>query len=530
VRVLAVLLALFATAFAQESERSGFTITRTELQVQLDPANAAADISGKLAIRNDGRTTMPRVFLQITSTSNWVSVMRDGSKLTFTEHKVKSDVDHNAAVNEARIELDHPLMPHASVVLDVHYAIKVLPSSERLNALGAPQKDALLTEWDRISSSFTGVRGIGYVLWYPVSLEPASLAQGNAVFQAIAQWKSREAESDFVVHAQEGQRRLEKSYTPLGMNVPVLTGVTAPTTIRNSVGVVAPSLEEAQPFVFPNGAEEFAKAWLPPRTTIAKLWILPEEGDVPFTSGSEAFIPPSIDETTAQAVTLYAVEHAALKSPRAWIQEGYAAFLDAAFRQHERGPNAALKFLVDRVPALSISEPEGANATDTSLINSGEEVRYRTKAMFVWWMLRSLVGDAALQNAIKKYRVEEDSSADYIEKLLEAESHKDLSAFFEDWVYRDRGLPDLSITNAVVQKAPDGSWMTQVFVANDGGAIAIAPLFVAGGDDVENAQVSVPAHSKATVEVKTTFRPQSVRVNDGSVPETDMNNNQFEIK
>ena len=41
------------------------------------------------------------------------------------------------------------------------------------------------------------MRGLGYVVWYPVAIEAVSMSDGNAVFDAIAAWKQRQAHSEF---------------------------------------------------------------------------------------------------------------------------------------------------------------------------------------------------------------------------------------------------------------------------------------------------------------------------------------------
>ncbi|MEO8726290.1 MAG: hypothetical protein ABI383_09205 [Acidobacteriaceae bacterium] len=515
-----------------EPARSGFTLTRTELDVSLHQVDHAAEVSGKLTLRNDQSVALRQVYLQLTSTSKWLAVKREGTKLEFTEHQVKSDADHTGIVNEARIHFDHPLPAHATAELEVRYTLTVARSSGRLRELGAPLDAALATDWDRIAEVFVGVRGVGYVVWYPVALAPGSLQEGNSVFEAVAEWKAREAASTFIVRVVNGERHGDKTYGPLGMAVPVLTGVAAPTLVRNGVSIVANSAIAAEAMAFTNDSQQFARQWLPQVRATAKLWQLPEAGDVPYASGNEAFVPSNLPAQDTQSVTLYAVSHAALASPRPWIQEGYAAFLDAQYREHARGREAALKFLADRRGALALTEPQPENVTSeaSSLIESPEESRYRTKAMFVWWMLKDIVSEAALQKAIKAYKGEQDRSPDYMQKLIEAQSHKDLNWFFNDWVYRDRGLAELSIAAAVPRQTVEGKWVTEVTVANDGGAGASVPVFVTAGPIEEQGRVVVPAHAKASVQVMTNLKPTHVRVNDGSVPETDMNDNDLAIK
>ena len=56
---------------------------------------------------------------------------------------------------------------------------------------------AARSDWDEISEPFTAVRGLGYVVWYPVAIDAVSISDGNAVFDAIAQWKHRHMRSEF---------------------------------------------------------------------------------------------------------------------------------------------------------------------------------------------------------------------------------------------------------------------------------------------------------------------------------------------
>ena len=75
------------------------------------------------------------------------------------------------------------------------------------------------------------------------------------------------------------------------------------------------------------------------------------------------------------------------------------------------------------------------------LTTAYDEVYSRIKAAYVWWMLRDMVGDAALERAIQTYHPGQDKEPSYFQNLLKAETHQDLEWFFDDWVYRDRGLP-----------------------------------------------------------------------------------------
>ena len=91
------------------------------------------------------------------------------------------------------------------------------------------------------------------------------------------------------------------------------------------------------------------------------------------------------------------------------------------------------------------------NDTDrvpTSSAQASDEVYYRTKAAMVLEMLRSNVGDDALRRALQLYREDKmDSDPKEFQRVLERASRRELGWFFDDWVYRDRGLPDLSIAS-----------------------------------------------------------------------------------
>ena len=60
-----------------------------------------------------------------------------------------------------------------------------------------------------------------------------------------------------------------------------------------------------------------------------------------------------------------------------------------------------------------------------------------------------IVGDEALKQALQAYRSDArlDADPEGFQRTLEKSSPKDLRWFFNDWVYRDRGLPDLAIVN-----------------------------------------------------------------------------------
>src|SRR5262249_16882537 len=126
-----------------------------------------------------------------------------------------------------------------------------------------------------------------------------------------------------------------------------------------------------------------------------------------------------------------------------------------------------------------------------SLLNSNNEFYVQTKAMNVWWMLRDIVGETALHAALHNYKPDDDNSPQYMQKLIEAQAHKDLEWFFDDWVYRDHGVPDFRIASVYPRELVNGGYMVTVTVENRGSAGAEVPvtLRMANGESTERLMV-----------------------------------------
>ena len=141
------------------------------------------------------------------------------------------------------------------------------------------------------------------------------------------------------------------------------------------------------------------------------------------------------------------------------------------------------------------------------MIEARDEVYYRTKAAAVLGMLRSIVGDDALRRALQLYRDDKmDSDPKEFQRVLERTAKRDLGWFFDDWVYRDRGLPDLSIASvtprAIDQIGNKGSgWLVAVEVRNDGGAVAEVPVTVRSGTLTSTQRLRIPARSSASTRI-----------------------------
>ena len=74
--------------------------------------------------------------------------------------------------------------------------------------------------------------------------------------------------------------------------------------------------------------------------------------------------------------------------------------------EQQKGRPAALDYMALHGSALeeieSPSTPRSDSEASDSLVNTTNEELYRSKAMCVWWMLRDMVGDAALKKAMAR--------------------------------------------------------------------------------------------------------------------------------
>src|SRR5208283_1891580 len=160
-------------------------------------------VTGKLTLRNDSNHPQKLVTLQVSSSLAWNAIALDGKPLQRLDDNYTSDIDHTGSLSEAIVTLPKEAAPATAVTLDVQYGGTVTPDATRLTRMDVPADVAARNDWDEISDSFTAVRGLGYVVWYPVAIDAVSLSDGTAVFDAIARWKLRHERSEFDVRITE---------------------------------------------------------------------------------------------------------------------------------------------------------------------------------------------------------------------------------------------------------------------------------------------------------------------------------------
>ena len=562
---LCVLCVLCGFHSARALDRQAFTFTDCDLQIKITPATQSLAAQGKLILRNDTWKLQRNPVLQISSTLEWNSITVAGKAVQHLVEMYTSDVDHSGGLSEAIVTLPHPVPPQGIVEIEVAYSGKVPQDSTRLSRIGVPARQAAHSDWDQISESFTGMRGIGYVAWYPVATDAASLSEGNEVLEVVHAWQERERRSRMHVSlcwpgerqvvsngqswaapsappAQDNCRALQ--YDPIGMAVP--TFAIGPYHALNQPPISIQYLagDESYAGTWAAAGEKtapFIAQWFGPRQRPVQIAELPDKDMYPFEGGSVFFTPlVSGDEKDIQLALAHQLAHASFRSPRPWMDEGLAHFAQALEREQQDGRKAALEYMDARLPPLQEAEREflpaapgrapGRPPRGEPLVSATDEVYFRTKAMFVWWMLRDMVGDDALERALRVYRSDQDKEPSYFQRLLAAQFHRDLEWFFDDWVYRDRGLPDFRITAVYPRRLIPQDWSVTVTIENFGGAGAEVPVAVRAAQGEERKRLEVHAHEKATVRIPIPVPPQQAVVNDGSVPEIDMNNNTAEIK
>ena len=564
-KIFALLCVLCASVVKCSSlDREAFTFTNYELSLQIDPDLQRLGVRGKITLRNDSQTPQKIAVLQVSSSLGWRSIKAAGKQVQFVTQTYTSDIDHTGALSEAIVTLPEAIAPKGTIDMQIAYEGVIALDATRLTRIGTPDAVATGTDWDQISGKFTAVRGVGYVAWYPAASEAASLSEGNSVFDALGRWRAREAVAkmhlEFAIPRDDDtaaellvtaamcpltsaeiahQLNTDCTYETLGSAVPgfVIAGyqeVERPNiTVHylrghdTAAGNYADAAEAVEPLV----SDWFGK----PREK-AIIADLPDPAAAPFESGSLLLTPlAGADPKLAGLAAAHQLTHASFRSFRPWIEEGLAHFAQALYLEQQKGRQAALDYMGLHRSGFSEAEkqtaaPRSEDEANRSLANTTSEELYRSKAMYVWWMLRDMIGDAAFKKALASYRPEQDKDSSYMPRLVAAQTQRDLGWFFDDWVYHDRGLPDFKVESAFSRKATTNEFLLTITVDNLGGAGAEVPLVVKFNGGEVRKRLEVRARSKASIRVEVPGVPQEIVANDGSVPESDMTNNVFKVE
>jgi len=280
---------------------------------------------------------------------------------------------------------------------------------------------------------------------------------------------------------------------------------------------------------------KFVSDWFGVPNSAVAIADLADSDAAPFESGTLLLTSMAREDSKLAEINLvHELVHAAFNSPRPWIQEGVAHFAEAMYREQKQdGREAALDFLNLHRTTFVEAEKDVAAAPQKSpgqpLATTFDESYYRSKAAYVWWILRDMIGDDALKQAIHNYRAADDKDPKYMEQLITAAAKRNLAWFFDDWVYNDRGLPDFRVLAAHPWKGAKQTQIVTVTLENLGSTGAEVPFTIRFAGGAITRRIEVRAKSTATTRVEVPGTATEVVVNDGSVPETDLTNNIFKI-
>ena len=553
-RALLLSIVLLCTAFSFGLDRQAFTFSNYNLKVRLDPPKQGFSVKGSLVARNDSAQPQKSLSLQISGTLAWTSITVGDEQPPIVQQPYTSDIDHAGQVSEAIVTLSKPVPPGGTVTVNFAYEGTIPLDNGRLLRVNTPGTFAARTDWDRITDNFIAVRGLGYVAWYPVAMDAVSLNDGPAVWDAIAEWNQRQRASQmkvtFVVPAgmqlvsnADATQNLaggetELTYRSLGAHAP--TFVIAPFQVLDRPNVTVYHLPDqtqtARDYV--NAAEKVYPQmtdFFGPQKNKMIVVQLPDKEVLPYDDGSRFYFTPMVrlEAPALELVMAHQLVHTIVESRRPWIEEGVAYLGQLLAREKQAGRDQALLYLHQfNAPLADLEKAALEAGKPQPLVTSNDQLLYRAKSAFVWFMLRDLAGEDQLSAAIKNYRMEADTQPAYAQSLIEAAMTPKLSLenFFDDWVYKDKGLPDFKIDTVYPRASLGTTYVVTVTVENSWEAGAIA-IFLVQSDIGERAEhLWVRGRSKGVIRVSFPGPPQRVFVNDGSVPESDLKNDEYDIK
>lgn len=558
---------------ASNAERAALAISSYRLHVHLVPSQQEIAVEANLTVRNAGAQPLAEIALQLSSSLHFEGIEADGQPLAYQSRTVASDVDHTGALTEADIRLKQPLAAGQRLALKAIYGGRIEQTGQRLQAIGVPPAVAMASDWDRITPGFTGLRGFGNVVWYPVSSVPARLGEGNQLFEEVGRAKLAGEQTEIAIegsveylnqppnvvilcgHSVALGAPLAKPYGSfpgvlpfslprmrLGFALPSLIVAHRVLTAQDGVVVAARADKERTAESYLAAAQRVlpvVERWLGPKAQSAMTIVdLPEATDAPAEIGATLLTPLAGSPSLPMELGLvHTLAHAYFRSPEAWLEEGVPEFLVSLWIESTEGRTAALEYLDASRGALALAEPAspGVDAGEP-LVSAWDPIYLRTKAAYVLWMLRGIVGDEDLQKALSEYAALEyaalhaqeatsaaggDSSAQAqsFESVLEQTSGKKLGWFFADWVNHDPGLPSLAITHLYTSPENLGLTLVATTIANSGYAAVDVPVTLLSSKTKITQRVHIPMRSTVTVRMEIVGQPLSVQVNDGSVPE-----------
>jgi hypothetical protein len=548
----------------EDADRAAIAITALDLDVHLNTEQQQIAVRGLVTVRNSGKAGLQRIPLQLSSSLNWERIRVEGKDASFPVATLNSDSDHTGQLHEAALQLSQPLAPGATQQIEVFYSGTITATARRLTSVGTPEASAAHSDWDVISSQFTGLRGFGNVVWYPVASLPVILGDGARLFDEIGRQKLHAEGSRFrlrlTVEFPHGQtptvavadgKSLKLNVTDTKTLSEDIPGVATADSGTTTLSFESPSLfvttltahpgKHTTVFAPPEN-ELAAKTWVAATIAVSPMierWLgsdsrtqltvldLPDPDDLPWETGPFLAIPvhdappDQIDSVLAHAMT-----HAWMSPSPYWLDEGAANFMGTMWDDHQHKRDRALATLEGGRPALAIAEPPSpGEAQGQPLITAISPVYYRTKAAYILWMLRDIVGDDALGAALRQSNAATEKTSDEKAQAFQAglksqSPAHDLKWLFADWIDADNGLPDLAVDKVFPNAVQAGNWLVSITISNSGYAGVVVPVTIRSATNTTTENVFVPARGTVTPRLLVQGKPTEAQVNDGTVPET----------
>ncbi len=501
--------------------------------------------------------------------------------IAFTQSPIGTDADHTGYAQEAILTPAQPLAPGATLSLSAFYSGTINQSAARLETLGPAAIDhsrAILLDWDAIfpttDLAATALRGLGNVLWYPVAAPAAILGDTNKLSALVAQQRILDLAATMrlrltieyvgdppdsaivngalypltptpdtdteAIGETHGLATAETPAAPIGYRIPslFLTAQRPTTTPDQLLTVITPHPEEIDPYARAAALiQPLLAAWLAPHP-IAPLLLLDHPGE---RFEDSAFIAAELEPTLAPQTLapelVRGLTHAFISAPPTspdpaslWLDQGIPEFMSLLWTERTQGREAAIAELQHASTLIAFAEPPPGSPAAQPLTQATSDVFLRFKSASVLWQLRELLGDDLFRQSLFAWRrsvtlnpaLDRDPSA--FERSIEKSSSQDLAWFFHDWVLNDPGLPDLTIVQANPRPLParpgkSSGYLVAVDVRNDGEAAADVPVIVRAVATSATQRLRIPPHATASVRILFEDTPESVQVNDGSVPE-----------
>ena len=209
------------------------------------------------------------------------------------------------------------------------------------------------------------------------------------------------------------------------------------------------------------------------------------------------------------SVLSHSMTHAWMAPSPYWLNEGTANFMGTLWDDHQHHRDQALGTLEAGRQALALEEPSSpGDGAGQPLARATRPVYYRTKATYILWMLRDLVGDDALAAALQAFergfpgnlrRMQAPIHRKLFRQALKtAAPGKNLSGSSPIGSTPTTVCPDLTVDKVFPNAVQSGNWLVSVTISNAGYAAAEVPVIVRSETNKTTERVLIPARGTVT--------------------------------